>query len=87
LVDARSYVRRLPGSWLGHPASGRGHSPWRERPAVSVFSAARLAEDTIEALAQPEAFADVRVQARQTVLQDYDFERISLPAYLRLLET
>lgn len=47
----------------------------------------RLAQAAIEALAQPEAFENLRIQARQTVLEGYDFERVSLPAYLRFLET
>ena len=48
---------------------------------------ARLAQAAIEALAQPEAFNHLRTQARQTILDDYDFQRVSLPAYLRYLET
>jgi glycosyltransferase involved in cell wall biosynthesis len=48
---------------------------------------ARLAESAIEALAQPAVFEKLRAEARQTVLDAYDFDRVSLPGYLRLLGT
>lgn len=45
-----------------------------------------LARRAIEALADPAAFASLREQARQTVVQRYDFETVSLPAYMRMLK-
>jgi glycosyltransferase involved in cell wall biosynthesis len=44
-----------------------------------------LAERAIEALAAPEQYAALRANARKTIAQNYDFETVSLPAYLRML--
>jgi glycosyltransferase involved in cell wall biosynthesis len=46
----------------------------------------RLAESAIEALAQPQQFTSLRTQARQTMLDRYDFQRVSLPGYTQLLQ-
>jgi glycosyltransferase involved in cell wall biosynthesis len=45
-----------------------------------------LAQRAIEALADPGAFAELRRNARETILRKYDFESVSLPAYLRMLK-
>lgn len=45
-----------------------------------------LAQLAIRALSRPKAFEKMRVQARQTILDGYDFERVSMPGYLRFLE-
>lgn len=44
-----------------------------------------LASQAIEALADPERFRPLREEARRTILERYDFETISLPAYRRFL--
>lgn len=46
----------------------------------------RLAQAAIDALAHPQAYAGLRAQARQTVIDQYDFEGVSLPGYRRLLD-
>ena len=45
-----------------------------------------LARRAIEALGDPAAFAPLRERARQTIVQRYDFETVSLPAYMRMLK-
>jgi glycosyltransferase involved in cell wall biosynthesis len=45
-----------------------------------------LARRAIEALADPAAFAPLREKARETIVQRYDFETVSLPAYMRMLK-
>jgi len=44
-----------------------------------------LAERAIEALANPAKHAALRAKARETIVGKYDFETVSLPAYLRML--
>jgi glycosyltransferase involved in cell wall biosynthesis len=46
-----------------------------------------LAERAIEALANPGKYSTLRASARQTIVDKYDFETVSLPAYLRMLES
>lgn len=53
---------------------------------VDFFNTAELADTVIAALEQPEAFAQIRRNARQTVIERYDLKRICLPAQLGLLE-
>jgi glycosyltransferase involved in cell wall biosynthesis len=50
------------------------------------FQPARLARSAIQALAEPQSYASLRQQARETVLDRYDFARVSLPGFLKLLE-
>ena len=45
-----------------------------------------LARRAIEALAEPAAFAPLRQRARETIVARYDFETVSLPAYLQMLK-
>ncbi|HXE48870.1 MAG TPA: glycosyltransferase family 4 protein [Ramlibacter sp.] len=45
-----------------------------------------LARRAIEALSNPGDYAALRQQARQTIVRKYDFETVSLPAYLRMLK-
>jgi glycosyltransferase involved in cell wall biosynthesis len=52
---------------------------------VPFFDTDRLAAAAIEALAHPRQFADMRVRARRTVLDQYDVERKCLPQFLALL--
>jgi glycosyltransferase involved in cell wall biosynthesis len=52
---------------------------------VPFFDTDQLAEAAIEALAHPRQFADMRVRARRTVLEQYDVERKCLPQFLALL--
>jgi glycosyltransferase involved in cell wall biosynthesis len=44
-----------------------------------------LAERAIEALAAPDQYAALRANARKTMVDKYDFEKVSLPAYLQML--
>lgn len=44
-----------------------------------------LADRAIAALANPARYTSLRQAARQTIIDRYDFETVSLPAYLRLL--
>jgi glycosyltransferase involved in cell wall biosynthesis len=44
-----------------------------------------LAELAIEALAAPQKYAALRANARKSIVDKYDFETVSLPAYLRML--
>lgn len=53
---------------------------------VDFFDPAQLADTVCEALARPAAYAAMRAQARQDIVQRYDFRGVSLPAYLRLIE-
>ena len=50
------------------------------------LSHAALAQRAIEALADPARFAPMRQRARETIVQRYDFETVSLPAYMRMLK-
>jgi glycosyltransferase involved in cell wall biosynthesis len=45
-----------------------------------------LAGRAIEALAKPEKYAALRIHARKAIVEKYDFETVSLPAYLRMLD-
>jgi len=45
-----------------------------------------LSVKAIHALANAGDYSDMRASARQTVVNRYDFETVSLPAYRRLLE-
>ena len=53
---------------------------------VDFFKPAEIAERVVEALEDPLAFADVRLRARHTVVENYDLKTICLPAQLKLLE-
>jgi glycosyltransferase involved in cell wall biosynthesis len=49
------------------------------------FDTAALARLAIEALSDPEAFADVGKRARQTIVDRYDFRQVCLPRYRALI--
>ncbi|MDR3391634.1 MAG: glycosyltransferase family 4 protein [Sulfuriferula sp.] len=53
---------------------------------VDFFNSAEIAETVIATLEQPEAFAQIRRNARQTVVERFDLKRVCLPAQLGLLE-
>ena len=53
---------------------------------VNFFSPAEIADTVIAALEHPEIFTRIRRNARQTIIERYDLERICLPAQLALLE-
>lgn len=53
---------------------------------VDFFKPAEIADRVVEALEDPRAFTDVRLRARQTVVENYDLKAICLPAQLKLLE-
>lgn len=52
---------------------------------VDFFSPQEVADRVIEALEDRRAFASIRENARQTILDRYDLRSICLPAHLRLL--
>ena len=52
---------------------------------VDFFSPEQLAHTVCEALARPGDFRHLREQARRTVVDRYDFERVCLPSHLQLL--
>lgn len=52
---------------------------------VDFFSPEEIAERVVEALEDRRAFASLRQNARQTVLDRYDLRSVCLPAHLRLL--
>lgn len=54
---------------------------------VDFFSPHEIADRVIDALEDPRAFASLRQNARQTVLDKYDLRAICLPSHLRLLNT
>ena len=54
---------------------------------VDFFSAPEIAAQVIAALAEPVRFAELRVRARQHVVETDDPKRICLPVQLRLIET
>jgi glycosyltransferase involved in cell wall biosynthesis len=53
---------------------------------VDFFSPTEIAERVIEVLRDRGAFAAIRKNARQTIVEKYDLRTICLPAQLRLLE-
>jgi glycosyltransferase involved in cell wall biosynthesis len=53
---------------------------------VDIFSPSDISERVIAELAGPHAYAKVRENARQTIIERYDLETICLPAQLALLE-
>jgi len=52
---------------------------------VDIFSPEEIARRVVEVLADRQAFAAIRVNARKTVVENYDLRTICLPAQLRLL--
>jgi glycosyltransferase involved in cell wall biosynthesis len=54
---------------------------------VDFFAPDQIADYVIEALGDPRAFASVRENARQTVIDRYDLKTVCLPAQVRLLNT
>jgi glycosyltransferase involved in cell wall biosynthesis len=52
---------------------------------VDFFSPGEIAGQVIEALAEPDRFAALRKQARQTIIEGYDLKRVCLPRQLALL--
>ena len=53
---------------------------------VDFFSPPQLAAQVCEVLSRPADFAALRAQARQTIVERYDFRRLCLPQYLALVE-
>jgi glycosyltransferase involved in cell wall biosynthesis len=49
------------------------------------FDTSRLATLVIQALSEPGAHTDMRERARQTVIDRYDFQQVSLPRYKALI--
>ncbi len=54
---------------------------------TDFFDVEALADRVIECCAEPERFAPLRAAARQTVIERYDLNTVTLPAYRRLIET
>ena len=53
---------------------------------VDFFDVSGLANTVCSVLADPDAYAGLRLKGRQTIVEHYDLQRISLPAQIRLLE-
>jgi glycosyltransferase involved in cell wall biosynthesis len=53
---------------------------------VPFFDVDGLADRVIEALARPEQFRTMRTRARQTVIENYDMERICIPRMIALMD-
>lgn len=53
---------------------------------VDFFKPEEIADKVVSALSEPEAFRNLRENARQTVVEHYDLKRVCLPAQLRLIE-
>ena len=52
---------------------------------VDFFAPGEIAERVVAALAERRAFATIRKNARQTILDKYDLKTVCLPAQLKLL--
>ncbi len=52
---------------------------------VSFFDHEQLANNVIEALAQPRRFQSMRAAARRTAVEQFDLQRVSLPQMMALL--
>jgi glycosyltransferase involved in cell wall biosynthesis len=52
---------------------------------VDIFEPGQIAQRVIDALADGQAFAAIRANARRTIVENYDLRTICLPAQLRLL--
>lgn len=53
---------------------------------VPFFDTAKLADTVVEVLAHPRRNRDIRQAARQTIVERYDFRRVSWPRHLELLD-
>lgn len=53
---------------------------------VDFFDPKKLSQAVCDVLADPQRYADLRVAARQTVVDRYDFKTRALPAYMALIE-
>jgi glycosyltransferase involved in cell wall biosynthesis len=53
---------------------------------VDFFDPQKLSQAVCDVLADPQRYADLRVAARQTVVERYDFKTRALPAYMALIE-
>lgn len=53
---------------------------------VDFFDVSGLAERVCEVLANPEQFQTIRMQARQSIIERFDLNKVCLPAYQQLLE-
>ena len=78
---------------LGALVVGSDTAPVREVIAhgqngllVDFFSPQQLAETVCEVLAEPARYAHLRLAARQSMVEAYDFERVCWPRYQRLIE-
>lgn len=53
---------------------------------VDFFSTGEIAAAVVDMLAQPRAYQSMRMQARQTVVDEFDLKRICLPRHLQLID-
>lgn len=53
---------------------------------VDFFNPQQLASTVCDALANQESFSSMRKAARKTIIKKYDFNKICLPRYLKLIE-
>ena len=52
---------------------------------VDLFAPDQIAERVVQVLADRNAFAAIRANARRTIVENYDLRTICLPAQLRLM--
>jgi glycosyltransferase involved in cell wall biosynthesis len=78
---------------VGVPVLGSDTAPVREviRDGengflAGFFDAAALADRALDLIARRDEIASTGLRGRETVLRDYDFESVGLPAYLELLK-
>ncbi|MBF0307524.1 MAG: glycosyltransferase family 4 protein, partial [Alphaproteobacteria bacterium] len=53
---------------------------------ADFFSPREIAERVDEVLSHPDRMADIRARARQTIVENYDRNRICLPRHIRLID-
>jgi hypothetical protein len=53
---------------------------------VDFFNPKHLAQTVCDVLAEPQQYGHLRLAARQTVVERYDFRTRALPAYRALIE-
>jgi glycosyltransferase involved in cell wall biosynthesis len=52
---------------------------------VDFFDPEHIAKQVCEVLARPKDYSDIRLAARQTVVDRYDFQNVCLPRHERII--
>jgi hypothetical protein len=75
----------MRGNCIGHCSGSR--SPQRQEWFTgALLSIEQLANCVIEVLTDPSLFRSIRVQARKTILDQYDLARICLPRMMAFIQ-